>query len=111
MPTVNKTYTETLVAALQAQQVWTYAEATAFAEENGLKSRSVIAKLKSMGLDYIPKPVVAKTGEPVERKGEVIAEIETALNVETGAFSGLSKSTKAALNALRSAIQASSSDA
>ena len=99
-------YTEELVAALRLQNPLTYEKAVAFAEENGLKVRSVIAKAKSMEMEYVPKPVVAKNGDPIERKGEIISEIESALKVAAGSLSGLSKSTKEALKVLREAVDA-----
>lgn len=97
-------YTSELVAALQAQETWTYAQVVEFASAHNLKIRSVIAKLKSMELVYIPKPVVTKTGEPVTRKSEIIADIESAVKVDADALSGLTKSTKAALQALLAAV-------
>jgi hypothetical protein len=77
-------YTDALVAGLKALSVEgapvTYAQAVAFAEANGLKPRSVIAKIKSLKLPYEPKPVrVTKAGEPVELKASIVKAIEVAL--------------------------------
>ncbi len=77
-------YNDQLVAGLKALSVEgapvTYAQAVAFAEANGLKPRSVIAKIKSLKLPYEPKPVrVTKQGEPVVLKGTIVKAIEVAL--------------------------------
>ena len=57
-----------------------FADAVEFAEERGLKPRSVIAKLKSMGIDYLPKPAkVTKRGEPVVPKADFVVVIEKAI--------------------------------
>ena len=95
-------YTDAQVEALQAQDVWTYDEAVEFADQEALKVRSVIAKIKSLGLDYECKPVaVTKTGEPVVRKSDLAAEIATRLGVEAPS---LVKMTKTDLVALSTAV-------
>ena len=90
-------YTESQVAALMAQDVWTYAEAIQFAEANGLKPRSVISKIKHLGLTYITKPVVTKTGDVPVRKAELVNQIETAMGITVAS---LVKATKADLERL-----------
>jgi len=106
---MSSVYTATLVAQLESQAEWTYAQAVAFAEENSLKPRSVIAKIKSLGLDYEPKPTsVTKTGEPVTRKGEIVAAIEASLGVGVGS---LVKATKADLEKLAQALENMGSEA
>jgi hypothetical protein len=101
-------YNEAMVAELveltEANAgVFTYAMALAFAEANGLKHRSVIAKVKSLGLAYEPKPVkVTKQGEPVVRKAELVAAVEAALGV---AVPSLEKATKSDLQVLANALQ------
>ena len=99
-------YTEKMVAELNARPVWHYAEAVAYAEANALKPRSVIAKVKSLGLSYVPKPVVTKAGEPIERKAEIVAEIAAALNVNAESIKSMAKMAKNELNALRKAVVA-----
>jgi len=94
-------YTDSMVAQLEAQDEWTFAEAVAFAEANSLKPRSVIAKIKSLGLAYVPKPVVTKTGGEVIRKSEIVSRIEASLGV---AVPSLAKATKADLEALAKAV-------
>lgn len=97
-------YTEAMVAEMLAIGSFNYESAKEFAEANKLKVRSVIAKAKSLGLEYAPKPVVTKTGEPVERKSEIVAEIAAAVGVEAEKIASMAKMTKLELNALRSAV-------
>jgi hypothetical protein len=89
-------YTEGLVAGLKALSVdgapITFAQCVQFAEANGLKPRSVVAKVKSLKLPYAPKPVkVTKAGEPVVLKETIVAAIEVALGI---AVPSLAKATK-----------------
>ncbi len=97
-------YTNAQVAALQAQREWTYAECAAFANENGLKVRSVIAKVISLQLAYVPKPKTTKAGEPVVAKAAIVAEIADAVEAPAASLAGLEKATKAALFALLEAV-------
>jgi len=102
---MSVTYTPALEAklvAMAADGPVTYAMAVAFADENGLKPRSVIAKVKSMKLAYECKPVrVTKRGEPVVLKGEVVKAIEAALGI---AVPSLAKVTKEDLDKLWNAL-------
>jgi hypothetical protein len=99
-------YSPAQVAALEAQQTWTYAECVAFANTHGLKVRSVIAKVISLQLAYIPKPKTTKAGEPVVAKAAIVAEIAEAVEVPATSLAGLEKATKAALFALLEAVEA-----
>lgn len=84
--------------------VITYAMAQDFAAEHGLKGRSVISKVKSMGIAYEPKPVrTTKRGEPVVKKAQFVASIQTALGV---AVPSLLKMSKADLETLCAAVEA-----
>lgn len=100
-------YTETMVAELHAlaeanEGVFTYAMAVAYAEANGLKPRSVIAKVKSEKMAYEPKPVrVTKNDEPIVRKAEIVAAIEAAVGVSVPS---LAKASKADLERLAEAV-------
>jgi hypothetical protein len=99
-------YTEGLVAGLKALSVEgsavTFAQCEAFAAENGLKVRSVVAKVKSLKLPYEPKPTrVTKAGEPVIHKIAIVAAIETALGVRAPS---LEKATKEDLARLFGAV-------
>lgn len=102
-------YTEELVKELHALAdgnggTITYAMAVTFADEKGLKPRSVIAKTKSEKIAYEPKPArVTKAGEPVVRKAQFVEAIETAVEVSVPS---LAKVTKADLEILCKAVGA-----
>ena len=66
--------------------------------------RSIIAKVRSMGLPYSKVERTTKTGEPVMKKDDLVQEIETGLD-------SLSKAEKPALRALLEAIQPASAKA
>ena len=51
------------------------------AETFGKSVRSIIAKLSREGI-YVSQPRVTKTGEPVVRKAELVAQIEAHFGVE-----------------------------
>ena len=93
-------YTDSMVAALEAAGSFTYDEAVAFAEKHDLSTRSVISKIKSLGLDYAPKPKAAKKASGGATKAQVVAEITTRLGADPDALSGLVKSDAASLVAL-----------
>ena len=74
-------YTDSMVAALRAQAPFNLAKAKAFAEQHGsISYRSVIAKVKSLGLEYekaAPVAKKAKSDEPT--KAATLAAIRSAL--------------------------------
>ena len=99
-------YTPELELALRALSVdgsaITFAMAETFAAEHGLKSRSVVGKVKSMKLPYEPKPTkVTKTGDVVVAKATIVAAIEIALSVKVPS---LEKATKEDLIRILSAL-------
>jgi hypothetical protein len=53
----------------------------ALATEMGKTVRSVIAKLSREGV-YVAQPKVTKTGEPVVRKAELVAQINAHFEIE-----------------------------
>jgi hypothetical protein len=78
------------------------------AEFGGGKSyRSVVAKIGRMGLPYAKKVAVSKTGEPVERKENIVAEIARYV---PGSLDGLEKASKPALANIRDAFAAFADD-
>jgi ribosomal protein L7Ae-like RNA K-turn-binding protein len=65
--------------------------------------RSIVAKVRSMGLPYAKVERTTKTGEPVAKKDEIVTEIEQVLGV-TG-LDSLAKAEKPALRELLAAVQ------
>ena len=70
------------------------------AETFGKSVRSIIAKLSREGI-YVSQPRVTKTGEPVVRKAELVAQLEAHFEV---AIPTLVKASKADLQTLISHI-------
>ena len=104
----NKTaskYTPAMEQAIRDEPVLNQAVANRLAESFGpsFTGRMVIAKINSMKLPYQKKAAVTKTGEPVERKELLVAEI--AKFVE-GNLDGLDKASKPALENILSTFEA-----
>lgn len=102
-------YTDIMVETLQAQETWSYDDACEFASKHGLSNRSVISKIKSLGIDYEPKarPAAATI---VIRKSDIVASIATLAGVNFESIEGLGKADKASLVALRDALRPSPAD-
>jgi len=98
-------YTDSMVAALHAQDTWTYDECAAFAADHSdLTTRSVISKVKSEGLTYIPKAKPTPSATVQIRKSDVVATIAAAIGVNVEAIEGLAKADKRSLEALAKAV-------
>lgn len=101
-------YTDTQVAALQkaANDFGTLNGeiAARLADELGQSKRSVIAKIKSLGLDYAvaAKPV---KGTRSTTKAEYVAAIAKALDADATDLAGLEKATALGLSRLLAAIR------
>ena len=95
-------YTDEMVEAMVAdyQDNPTKDTVTRLASEFNKSTRSIVAKLVREGV-YIAAPRVTKTGAPVIRKSEIVAQIQDALGVE---FSTLEKASKADLERLLAAV-------
>ena len=93
--TVN--YTPEMVAVLKAAQPINYAKAQELAKQLDRGVRSIIAKTKREGFDYISKPAPAKK-KAAPSKMDMVAAICSALDMDT--CEGLEKSTGSALNKL-----------
>ena len=96
MATAN--YTEAMTEKMIAQYSANPTRETvdALANELGKNARSVIAKLSREGV-YKAQPRVTKSGEPVVRKAELLASIESTLGQQ---FPSLVKASKADLQRL-----------
>ena len=92
-------YTDSMVVELTQAGAFDYAAASAFAEKHNLSTRSVISKIKSLGLAYERKPVVKGSVVRV-RKADVVRVIATKLGLEDEALSGLGKADMGALQEL-----------
>jgi hypothetical protein len=94
-------YTVKVEAELAELAPVTYAEAVAYGVENGKSTRSVIAKVLQLNLDYIAK--VVPTAKPhVATKAELVAEIAVRMGLDT--IDGLDKATAASLKVLVAAL-------
>lgn len=91
-------YTDSMVTELCAS-AHTYESATQFAAKHNLSVRSVVSKIKSLGLAYEKKPVVKGSVVRI-RKADVVRVIATKLGLEDEALSGLGKADMGALQEL-----------
>jgi len=91
-------YTDEMVNAMVAdyQDNPTKDTVANLAKEFNKSTRSIVAKLVREGV-YVAAPRVTKTGAPVIRKAELVAQIQDALGVE---FTTLEKASKADLEKL-----------
>jgi len=97
-------YSTSMVTALQSQ-AWDYESASAFASEHNLSVRSVISKIKSLELDYTPKPKTVSASGPRVAKADIVSAIAKALNADPDSLAGLAKADARALSALLMAIK------
>jgi hypothetical protein len=68
---------------------------------NGITARSVIAKAKSLGLDYVVKAKPARK-KAAASKADIVNAIAKAVDADDGSLDGLVKAPANALNALLS---------
>lgn len=74
-------YTPKMENALKDSAPHNYDTAQKFAEGHALPIRSVISKIKSMGLDYTPKPKAVSVGGPTIKKAELVESIRSSLKL------------------------------
>ena len=98
-------YTVAQEAELKTESPMNWETATAWGEANGKSARSVVAKLLSLKLDYVSKPVPAKAVKAVT-KAELVAQVAESLKMRGTALAGLEKATVAALTTLNEALAA-----
>jgi len=77
---------------------------SALAKELNKSTRSIVAKLVREGV-YQAQPRTTKTGAPVVRKSEIVAQLQTELGAQAG-FPSLEKASKADLQNLLALVQA-----
>jgi polyribonucleotide nucleotidyltransferase len=99
-------YTNEMVDAMVAEYSSNPTKDTvsALAKEFNKSTRSIVAKLVREGV-YKAQPRTTKTGAPVVRKSEIVAEISLELGATAG-FPSLEKASKADLQNLLALVQA-----
>jgi hypothetical protein len=97
----NVNYTPEMVAVLEAAQPIDYAKAQELGLQLDRGVRSIIAKCKREGFDYVSKPAPAKK-KAAPSKADMVAAICAA--VDTDSLDGLEKATGSALNKLLSSL-------
>lgn len=91
-------YTDVMVAELNSRKAWDYAAAEAFAQKYPtLSTRSVVSKIKSLGLDYTPKPKAARKNPQAVRKADVVTAIAAKIGADADKIAGLAKADNRAL--------------
>ena len=89
-------YTPEMEQKVIAASPMDLAGAKALGAEIGMSYRSVIAKAKSLGMDYTPKPAPVRKAKEVT-KAELVAELELTTGLT---FTGLTKASRSDLLAL-----------
>ena len=95
-------YTPEMVKMLRDAQPIDFDKAQVLAKELNRNVRSIIAKVKREGLDYISKPAPAKK-KAAPTKGDLVAAICRALDIDS--CDGLEKATGIALAKLLANIE------
>jgi hypothetical protein len=95
-------YTPEMIAVIKGtnERPFNKAIATDIARRIEKSPRSVIAKIKSMGLPYAVQRPVRKDGSAISRKIETVAAIAKALDMDLDDLDGLTKAPRSALIAL-----------
>ena len=99
-------YTDEMVNAMVAdyQDNPTKDTVAKLASEFNKSTRSIVAKLVREGV-YQAQPRTTKTGAPVVRKSEIVAQLQVELGAQAG-FPSLEKASKADLQNLLALVQA-----
>jgi hypothetical protein len=97
----NVNYTPEMIAVLTAAAPINHEKAQALAVQLDRGVRSIIAKCKREGIEYISKPAPAKK-KAAPSKADLVAAICAA--VDTDSLDGLEKATGSALNKLLSSL-------
>ena len=100
MTTIN--YTEAMVATLKTSAPIDYAKAQALGKELNRSPKSIIAKCKREGIEYISKPAPARK-KSAPTKADIVSAICSGLDLDD--LNGLEKATGSALSKLLSAIK------
>tara|TARA_R100001443_G_scaffold100987_1_gene108557 strand:+ start:130 stop:465 length:336 start_codon:yes stop_codon:yes gene_type:complete len=93
-------YTPDMIAVIEGYDTYNQATAKEIAGIIGKSPRSVIAKIKSMGLSYAVKRRVRKDGSASVLKTDTVLAIAKALDMDALELDGLQKAPKNVLEAL-----------
>jgi|TARA_R110000822_G_scaffold115897_2_gene247706 hypothetical protein len=93
-------YTPVILAAMQSNDSFDYDSASAFASAHGLSVRSVISKVKHLGISYTPKVKTVSTAGPRITKADLVEAIAKAMALDVESIRGLDKADAKALNTL-----------
>ena len=93
-------YTPVILAEMQSQDSFDYDSASAFASAHGLSVRSVISKVKHLGISYTPKAKVVSTAGPRITKADLVDAIARAMSLDVESIRGLDKADAKALRTL-----------
>ena len=98
----NVNYTEAMVATLKNNAPIDFDKAQALGKEMGRSVKSVIAKCKREGIEYISKPAPARK-KSAPTKADLVSAICKGLDID--ALDGLEKATGLALSKLLSNLK------
>ncbi len=90
-------YSDEMVATLEKDAPMDLQKAKAHGLAMGKSYRSIIAKCKREGIEYVSKPAPAKK-KAAATKLELVASIADAIGIEASELEGLEKATGIALN-------------
>ena len=93
-------YTADMIAVINGYDSYNADVAQDIADQIGKSRRSVIAKIKSMGLPYAVKKPTRKDGSAVALKIDTVLAIAKALDMDALDLDGLTKAPRSALSAL-----------
>ena len=97
----NVNYTEAMVATLKTNAPIDFDKAQALGKKMNRSTKSIIAKCKRSGIEYISKPVPARK-KSAPTKADIVSAICNGLDLDD--CQGLEKATGSALSKLLSAI-------
>ena len=103
----STTYSDDMIAEMKAQSPLNHAKAKALAGRGLFATRSIksiIAKAKSEGIEYVAAARPAKATTPKLTKADLVASITQSLDADSGSLDGLRGATTAALTALMANI-------
>ena len=98
----NINYTEAMVATLKTSAPLNFDKAQALGKKMNRSTKSIIAKAKREGIEYISKPAPARK-KSAPTKADIVSAICSGIDLDD--LNGLEKATGSALSKLLSAIK------